>query len=558
MNPGSRATSIRGTSGSRCALVTLSILMAFGSLVVRAATLPECSPQQLAGYSPGYQEVAAHRRFELPLLSYPFDSKPGPVWGMHVAVGVDASGRPVCESHRVDYRGRPQPMNPQRESIVRASGDWRYTPFVKDGRPVEAIVDETVYEQELPKRSMPLPVIASNDVEITLDRGECLGDCPVYTVNVRGDGSVIYDGDHYVAVPLHLAYRVPEAEVAKLFDDVRRADIWSLRPSYEYDITDMPMMKLTVRMGTQVHTIKDYVGWRVGMPTIVEDIMGETDEVARTGPWKAFSADTIARLQAIHFDFASPDGAKVLVGAVRDRRVPDWWVIQLLDLGASMHVDGAGKFPFMESDSALDSALRMRRDTLVDPLIERGALTTLGKPDQAKIDAAFRAAIYGGQLKQVQRIWDAGGPRWRPSLSFDDVSREDTPKHLHLPVTFVLRGTVNAGRPSDTFAIARWLVDKGCDPKAVGHWGTTLLHVAVRSGDLEFVRYLLQRGVDPSSVKPGGDLAIMDAEDEQIALLLLDAGTDFSRTPYGRRPMRELAAGNGWKHVLQWLDAHKR
>ncbi len=380
-----------------------------------AAQLPECSQQQRDAFAPEYEEVGEHRLFPLPILSYPFGIKPGTTYGMRVTVGVDSAGRPVCVSHAAGDRSRAQPLNSKRRAILDNVANWRYRPFVKDGQAVAAIVDEYIREQETPLRIIPLPVVAAKDVEITLDRGECLGDCPVYSVDIYGDGRVVYRGDHYVGVPGRLAYEVPESDVAQLLDTLRRSEVWSMRSSYESDITDMPTMKLTLRMGNQVHAITDYAGWRVGMPIAIDDFMQQVDEVARTGPWKALSADTVARLQEIHFDFASPLGAKVLVGAVGNMNLPDALIDRLLDLGAPMQTVAETKWPYRGPDSAIDVALRAHRDALVDPLIARGALSTHGKPDQAKIDAAFRAAILGGQLAQVQHIWDVAGTNWRPS-----------------------------------------------------------------------------------------------------------------------------------------------
>lgn len=543
-----------------CRIVFMSMLLAgmgwHGD--ASAEQLPVCSQQQRAAYAPEYAEVEKHRLFALPILSYPFGVKPGSSYGMRVTVGVDSAGRPVCESHAADDRSRAQPLNPKRRALLDDLANWHYRPFTKDGQPVAAIVDEYIREQELPLRSIPVPVAAAKDVQITLDRGECLGDCPVYSVDIHGDGRVVYLGDHYVGVPGRLAYDVPEADVAQLLDTLRRSDIWSMRSSYEADITDMPTMKLTVRMGSQVHIITDYAGWRVGMPVAIDDFMRQVDDVAKTGPWKALSVDTVSRLQEIHFDFASPLGAQVLVAAVADTTLPDGLIYKLLDLGAPMQTPAQTKWPVRGPDSAIEMALRRHKDALVDPLIERGALTTHGKPDQAKIDAAFRAAILGGRLAQVQHIWDVAGAQQRPSLYFDDVSRDEQPTHLRVPVTLLLWKTANSGDKEGVIPIAKWLLSKGCDAKASGRWGQTLLNVAARLGDADFVRFLLDKGVGPSASEAVGGLAIEDTDSERVALLLLEAGTDLSRMEGGRQRMRELAASNGWTTVLAWLDAHPK
>lgn len=62
-----------------------------------------------------------------------------------------------------------------------------------------------------------------------------------------------------------------------------------------------------------------------------------------------------------------------------------------------------------------------QRTPIVDFLIEKGALGHGDQIDQHKLDAAFRAAIRGGRLELVQRIWNTGGTV-HPSLSYIDVS----------------------------------------------------------------------------------------------------------------------------------------
>jgi hypothetical protein len=73
---------------------------------------------------------------------------------------------------------------------------------------------------------------------------------------------------------------------------------------------------------------------------------------------------------------------------------------------------------------------------LIDPLVAKGALQSDGQPDQARIDAAFRAAISGGRMMLVRKIWEFGAVEHRPALTFDDVADDGTRKRS--PVTLLL------------------------------------------------------------------------------------------------------------------------
>ena len=50
----------------------------------------------------------------------------------------------------------------------------------------------------------------SADIVITLERTICLGECPDYRVEIRGDGRVTYHGENYVAVEGDYSWTIPQ------------------------------------------------------------------------------------------------------------------------------------------------------------------------------------------------------------------------------------------------------------------------------------------------------------------------------------------------------------
>jgi len=88
--------------------------------------------------------------------------------------------------------------------------------------------------------------------------------------------------------------------------------------------------------------------------------------------------------------------------------------------------------------------------------------------------------------------------------------------------------------------------------------GTTLLHIAAEAGDAESVRYLLAQGMDPST--PGKyDLpALGGTHDEDVAMVLLEAGADLTQLNEGGYTFREYAEYNHWARVGAWLGEHGR
>jgi ankyrin repeat protein len=531
--------------------VLLVLALFFGA--AHAAGVTPCNQQQLLSYAPDASEVKAHRSFVAPVISYPYGTKMAG-WGWQLTVRVDETGRVVCYATK-DRFDDDLPMNAARQAFLNGLAAWRYAPFVRDGRATAAIVTEQVSEQELPEKHLPPPDVPLAEVDIALGRSGCYGSCPRYQVDIRGDGRVVYQGDAYVDVVGRHEYNVPVADVAKLVNSLRAKDIWSLRSSYRAQITDNPDYELTLTMGGQTHKLDDYVGQSAGMPAVVSEFEDEVDAVAHSAMWTHLSQESLGQLKAEGFRFDSRDSADLLARAVanRDSRDDDA-MLELVKLDAPL--DGSAfDAPWLRhrNGTVLDDALRNHRSlALVDALIAKGALTTDGHPDQNKIDAAFREAIEGGRLALVQRIWAVAGTRLHPSLTYKDVGDKASKQS---PVTLLL------SKPYDDdhwegFAIAKWLRTQGCDLKAHAADGDTLLHLAAASNDAGFVRYLLDEGVSASTPGENGLPALGSTTNEDVAMVLLQAGTDVSRLNDANGRFIDYAQSEHWMRVVAWLKAH--
>lgn len=536
-------------------LFILGVLVCAAQLLLmhsaQAMDAKPCTDEQLVGYTPDFGDIAAHRSFTLPVISYPFGTEKSG-WGLILTVRVDETGHVVCYRSS-DQFGENQPLDDKRRAEIERLATWRYEPFRKEGHAVVAVFQERIAEQELPQKHLPLPKVPLSKVHIALSRGACFGSCPVYRVDIYGDGRVVYKGETYVDVEGEHSYRVPTEEVAALIKSLDEKDIWSLREDYNAPITDNPTHALMMDMGGQIHHLGDYVGQMVGMPPVVSEFEVEVDKVARSDMWIHLSQSSLEKLQEEGFKFDSQEGADLFARANANADSKDTTaLLSLIELGAPV----SGAHPqtrgfLRRAGSPLEEALINRREALVDALIAKGALNTDGKPDQAKIDAAFRAAIRGGRLPQVQKIWGLSGTSPHPSLTFYDKERAKK----SLPVTLLLRRERQS--PSDWHGaeIAKWLVAQGCDIKGADAEGTTLLQIAVSSGDANFVRYLLDQGLDASTPGRFGLPVLAGAENEDVALALLEAAPGTFQMDESGRRFREYAESRHWTRVIALLDA---
>lgn len=501
-------------------------------------------------------EVAEHRQFELPVIRYPFGAARR-FWGFGIGLRIDESGRVACYQVGEDVE-----LGGERLAILRTVGAWRYTPFARDEKPVTAFVYEHVAEEELPQAHLPLPDVPLEQVRIALERIGGHGTFE-YRVEIRGDGTVFYHGKSGMVAGGEHHYSVPTQEVAQLVDSLRSKDIWSLKSAYRAEVDDAPEYRLSLTLGPHTRTLQDNMGQEAGMPRAVSEFEDEVDRVARTDMWRDVGPDAVEILKAEGFVFSSPAGAGLLGRAVAEGEDEDA-ILALIELGTPLEeVDNP-----LRMRPVLESALSRRFGRVAQALIDRGALKTNGRRDREKIEAAFHLALAAGRLELVKMVWDAAGSAHRPKLTFRDSSggRYAPTKRFvtkQSPVTL----TIGTWDPSggERASIVEWLAAQGCDLHALSARGENLLHSAASSSDRPLVRYLLARGVDPLVVNDLGYLPLTTTVDEEVALMLLQAGADRLamrdeairlRFTAARERIRAVAEHDRWLRVLEWLEAH--
>lgn len=176
-------------------------------------------------------------------------------------------------------------MDQAAEAAVRR---WRFRPFIIEGRARSVTFPATVpvYPPEvIPRRHVDFPSGDLAGVRIRLERTGCFGSCPAYSVEIRGDGSVIYTGEGFVTAMGERHANIAPKVVSQLVEQFRAADFFSLEDRYEDQITDQATQVLTLEIGGRRKTVTDYVGLSVGMPTAVADLETAVDVAAGTGRW---------------------------------------------------------------------------------------------------------------------------------------------------------------------------------------------------------------------------------------------------------------------------------
>lgn len=195
---------------------------------------------------------------------------------------VDKSGRPTAVILHDAIGEADKDLKTQADAYVLS---LRYPPLAHPA-PVRMWEQVDVYPPvRVPARSVALPVYDASTVRITLERTGCFGSCPSYKVSVAGDGSVVFDGQSYVAEAGRRTGTVDPSAVRVLYDQFRTSDFMSLDDRYVADITDNPTYTLTLETAGMRKTVVDYVGAKAGMPDSVTALQDAVDRVANTDQW---------------------------------------------------------------------------------------------------------------------------------------------------------------------------------------------------------------------------------------------------------------------------------
>ncbi len=549
-------------------IVSLTALMALLAAPAFAQTAPSvrvCAPGELPQtFDTADAEVAAHRRFDLPVITYPFSPKPREATsfaGLSLDLLVDETGHIACYA----LPDGAAPATADEQPVIDALSTWTYTPFTDEhGAPKAAYIREYVYEQEAYQKIVPMPAGPASSFSVVLMRSNCLGTCPAYSVSVKaaGDGTagVRFQGSDETDVTGEHAWTLPAETVTALIEAARTANIWSARDRYRADATDQPTYTLKLGMGGKTKTIFDYAGPVVGIPQAVTRFMDTVDRLSGAADYIRLTPAGVTRLAGEGIDLKSQAGADLLTDATADVATKDDAILALIQAGAPLH-GGHRSLGYDRRDAQetapLPDAIRLNRAPVVAALVDRGALTRDGKPDRKSIDDAFDAAIAAGSLATVRTFW-----AYHPSLTFTDTPADDgdeNAKPVTAPVTLLLNTDYNPYNASgwDGFAIARFLLEQGCDINARGADGRTLLHIATHAGDAAFVRYLLDHGARVDALNADGEAPLdLSIGSDDVSILLLEAGADPAHKPKYGNSFSEDARNYDEKPVLAWLKAH--
>jgi hypothetical protein len=159
------------------------------------------------------------------------------------------------------------------------------SPEVPEGvRKFQDRIDEVgrTAQFQLTSKEVDYARILSGEFEVKLERSECYGTCPSYSVSVNQDGEVDYVGKKFVKFIGTKKYTITEEDAVALARDFLELRDTGVKDEYRNSVTDMPTYRVSMRIDDFTRSIVDYDGYQVGMPTSVSQLQIRMDELTRS------------------------------------------------------------------------------------------------------------------------------------------------------------------------------------------------------------------------------------------------------------------------------------
>jgi ankyrin repeat protein len=368
---------------------------------------------------------------------------------------------------------------------------------------------EKLQSDPRPSSKVPFPAISDwSTLKIALARGPCLGDCPGYTVEIDGDGTVRYEGGLFTAVPGKHVTHIPVSAVRVLYDSFVKADFFWTFDEYRATITDNPTFLVTIAFDGNKKQVVDYAGLMVGMPEEVEKLEDAIDAAAATKKWVFGDETTFASLEAEHWDFrADDDEHHSLIGSLAERRQTNL-LRQVLKAGTPAN----NKY----GCRGLEDAAHHGDAILVEMLLKAGAAVHWDAPPGKEYETCdvLSGAVESGVPLIVRAVLDR-----HPVVNWRDYGGVT-------PLIRAARAYPDNRRSAQDFAaVVKMLLGAGADVNARDKDGTSAI-MEVNS-NASVVRVLLAAGAkDINKKNSRGETPLMGSYQADIAQALLDGGAD--------------------------------
>lgn len=497
-------------------------------------------------------EIESHRVGKLEPIAIPMTDMTGEMRAgmpLPLKVIVDKDGQVVSVDlldevnlDDPDSMIPPKTRTQIKKVIGRAEDEVRalhYRPFEKNGQAVSATFEEEVPivpEEMRPTKHVEFPEVRDwNSLRMTLARTGCFGTCPSYSIEVHGDGTVLYESNGYTAIHGNHRGKVSKEAVAQMLDAFQRANYFSLANEYKALVTDNPTYTTSIKFDSHFKKIVDYVGLSVGMPAVVQQLEDAVDELSDSARWTKGDSATVGSLVDEKWNFHSNDAADTFARVV------------MYGSAEAVHGFISNGVPLDGNDgmngTPLDRAAFRGNTEMLHDLLKAGAGS-----DMSRVSAALSRSASAGKLDAVRLLFQYGAdPNGRPA-SFDppliEAAFSGVPSVVqevlsHRP-NLSIRGGKGATalisavdsyypyehKDKDRAETVRLLLDAGAEVDARDDEGNTAL--LANGFDVKVASLLIEHGADVNARNNRGWTPLFNASSAELVRFLLQHGASLS------------------------------
>ncbi|HEX5978242.1 MAG TPA: DUF6438 domain-containing protein [Nitrososphaeraceae archaeon] len=135
-----------------------------------------------------------------------------------------------------------------------------------------------------PAPTSPSTISDLSNITIGMERNMCMGTCPVYSLEIFGNGTLVYNGERFVNVTGRQISSIPEDEVKELVEEFYKINYFSLNDTFDKIVkTDQPTVITSININGTFKSIFDNLG--AIAPEGLRLLENRIDEITNSSKW---------------------------------------------------------------------------------------------------------------------------------------------------------------------------------------------------------------------------------------------------------------------------------
>lgn len=132
------------------------------------------------------------------------------------------------------------------------------------------------------RENSPAPVGEQAEPLITMEKTECFGTCPVYTIRIFADGRAEYEGIKNVQKIGRYQQQLSTETIDSLILAFEAAGFWQMEDEYVAEVTDLPTTYVAFHHQGRSKKIKDLID----APQQLRDLEQRIGDLSESGLWE--------------------------------------------------------------------------------------------------------------------------------------------------------------------------------------------------------------------------------------------------------------------------------